>query len=57
MKNLQTMNDLTDSGVIKAAKNVHEKAAKTPPEFENTSYELKAQLDVDQHESFHQQNY
>ena len=51
------MNDSTDSGIIKAAKNVHEKAAETFPVLENTSYELTAQLDEDQQEKVHQQNF
>ena len=49
-KNLQTMSELIDSGNINAAKNVHEKAAETFSEFEETSYELISQLDEDQHE-------
>ena len=51
-KNLQTMSELTDSGNINAAKNVHEKAAETFSEFEETSYELISQLDEDQHEDY-----
>ena len=51
-KNLQTMSELIDSGNINAAKNVHEKAAETFSEFEETSYELISQLDEDQHEEY-----
>ena len=51
-KNLQTMSELIDSGNINAAKNIHEKAAETFSEFEETSYELISQLDEDQHEEY-----
>ena len=51
-KNLQTMSELIDNGNINAAKNVHEKAAETFSEFEETSYELISQLDEDQHEEY-----
>ena len=51
-KNLQTMSELIDSGNINAAKNVHEKAAETFSEFEETIYELISQLDEDQHEDY-----
>ena len=51
-KNLQTMSELIDSGNINAAKNVHEKAAETFSEFEETSYELISQLDENQHEEY-----
>ena len=51
-KNLQTMSELIDSENINAAKNVHEKAAETFSEFEETSYELISQLDEDQHEEY-----
>ncbi|XP_075255223.1 uncharacterized protein LOC142347943 [Convolutriloba macropyga] len=51
-KNLQTMSELIDSGNINAAKNVHEKAAETFSEFEETSYELISQLDEEQHEEY-----
>ena len=43
------MSELIDSGNINAAKNVHEKAAETFSEFEETIYELISQLDEDQH--------
>ena len=51
-KNLQTISELIDSGNIKAAKNVHEQAAETFSEFEETSYELISQLDENQHEEY-----
>ena len=51
-KNLQTMSKLIDSGNIIAAKNVHEKAAETFSEFEETRYELISQLDENQHEEY-----
>ena len=51
-KNLQIMSELIDSGNINAAKNVHEKAAETFSEFEETSYEMISQLDEDEHEEY-----
>ena len=51
-KNLQTMSELIDSGNINAAKNVHEKAAETFSEFEETSYKLISQLDENQHDEY-----
>ena len=52
-KNLQTMSELIDSGNINAAKYVHEKAAETFSEFEETSYELISQLDENQQRQNH----
>ena len=46
------MSELIDNGNINAAKNVHEKAAETFSDFEETSYELTSQLDEDQHEEY-----
>ena len=40
------------SGNISAVKNVHEKTAETISEFEETSYDLLAQLEEDQHEEY-----
>ena len=51
-KNLQTIHEMIDSGNINAAKNVHEKAAESFSEFEETSYELISQLDENQHEEY-----
>ena len=51
-KKLQTMSELIDSGNINAAKIVHEKAAETFSEFEETSYELISQLGENQHEEY-----
>ena len=51
-KNLQTMSELIDSGNINAAKNVHEKAAETFSEFEETSYKLVSQLDENHHDEY-----
>ena len=50
-KNLKTMSELIDSGNINAAKKVHEKAAETFLEFEETGYVLISQFD-DQHEEY-----
>ena len=51
-KNLQTMSQFIESGNINAAKNVHEKAAETFSEFEETNYELISQLNENQPEGY-----
>ena len=51
-KNLQTMREMIDSGNINEAKNVHEKETETFSEFGETSYDLLALLEEDQHEEY-----